>query len=55
MYLRLADLRGFEELMIDFAEEPPELQLLIDIVLEYNMRQLKIILENNKSKVLIWR
>ena len=42
----------FEELMIDFAEEPPELQLLIDIVLEYNMRQLKIILENNKSKVL---
>ncbi len=52
MYLRLADLRGFEELMIDFAEEPPELQLLIDIVLEYNMRQLKIILENNKSKVL---
>ena len=30
MYLRLADLRGFEELMIDFAEEPPELQMLID-------------------------
>ena len=24
MYLRLADLRGFEEIMIDFAEEPPE-------------------------------
>ncbi len=23
MYLRLQDLRGFEELMIDFAEEPP--------------------------------
>ena len=33
MYLRLGDLRGFEELMIDFAEEPPELQMLIDIVL----------------------
>jgi uroporphyrinogen decarboxylase len=39
MYLRLSDLRGFEELMIDFAEEPPELQILIDIVLNYNLRQ----------------
>ncbi len=52
MYLRLADLRGFTELMIDFAEEPPELQMLIDIVLEYNMRQLEIILKNNNSPVL---
>ena len=25
MYLRLSDLRGFEEIMVDFAEEPPEL------------------------------
>ncbi len=25
MFLRLTDLRGFEEAMIDFAEEPPEL------------------------------
>ncbi len=41
MYLRLCDLRGFEELMLDFAEEPPELQMLIDIVLAYNLRQLK--------------
>ena len=40
MYLRLADLRGFEELMIDFAEEPPELRMLIDIVLENNMKKL---------------
>ncbi|MEI6788218.1 MAG: uroporphyrinogen decarboxylase family protein [bacterium] len=39
MYLRLGDLRGFEELMIDFAEEPPELQMLIDMVLNYNLRQ----------------
>jgi len=42
MYLRLQDLRGFEELMIDFAEEPPELQQLIDIVLEYNLRQVRL-------------
>ncbi|MBN1249945.1 MAG: hypothetical protein JXC32_19940, partial [Anaerolineae bacterium] len=39
MYLRLQDLRGFEELMIDFGEEPPELQMLIDKVLAYNLRQ----------------
>jgi hypothetical protein len=44
MYLRLFDLRGFEEMMVDFAEEPPELQILIDKVLEYNMRQLDIAL-----------
>lgn len=45
MYLRLQDLRGFEELMVDFAEEPPELQLLIDTVLEYNLRQVRLRLE----------
>lgn len=44
MYLRLADLRGFEEIMIDFAEEPAELQMLIDIVLEHNVRELEQIL-----------
>jgi len=42
MYLRLLDLRGFEEAMTDFAEEPPELQLLIDKVLEYNLRQARL-------------
>jgi len=41
MYLRLGDIRGFEEIMVDFAEEPPELQMLIDKVLEYNLRQVK--------------
>jgi len=41
MYLRLGDLRGFEQVMMDFAEEPPELQMLIDKVLEYNLRQVK--------------
>jgi len=45
MYLRLQDLRGFEELMLDFAEEPPELQMLIDTVLEYNLRQVRLRLE----------
>jgi uroporphyrinogen decarboxylase len=52
MYLRLADLRGFEELMIDFAQEPPELQMLIDIVLEYNVRQVKNILRQTDYPVL---
>ena len=41
MYLRLCDLRGFEEIMVDFAEEPPELQMLIDIVLDHNMKELE--------------
>ncbi len=50
MYLRLGDLRGFEEIMIDFAEEPPELQMLIDTVLEYNMRQAKIRLSQIKPE-----
>ena len=42
MYLRLGDLRGFEEVMVDFAEEPPELQQLIDTVLQYNLRQAEL-------------
>lgn len=42
MYLRLGDLRGFEELMLDFGEEPPELQQLLDTVLAYNLRQAEI-------------
>ena len=46
MYLRLGDLRGFEELMVDFAEEPPELQLLIDTVLAYNLRQARLRLDD---------
>jgi uroporphyrinogen decarboxylase len=50
MYLRLADLRGFEELMIDFAEEPPELQMLLDTVLAYNLRQGKLMLERRKGR-----
>jgi hypothetical protein len=45
MYMRLFYLRGFEELMVDFAEEPPELQMLIDIVLEHNMKELELTLK----------
>jgi hypothetical protein len=51
MYLRLLDLRGFEEIMIDFFEEPPELQMLIDKVLKYNLRQTELMLKNNKSRM----
>jgi len=53
MYLRLMDLRGFEELMIDFAEEPPELQRLIDIVRDYNIRQTEIIVKNSSDQEVI--
>jgi len=51
MYLRLCDLRGFEEMMVDFAEEPPELQMLIDVVLGYNMRQLDELMKNPLPKI----
>ena len=46
MYLRLLDLRGFEEAMLDFAEECGELQILIDKVLEYNCIQIKHLLQH---------
>lgn len=52
MYLRLSDLRGFAELMLDFAEEAPELQMLIDIVLEYNMKNLEVRLQNHSGKII---
>jgi hypothetical protein len=51
MYLRLLDLRGFEEAMFDFAEEAPELQILIDKVLEYNMLQLDVAIKKNSGPV----
>lgn len=38
MFQRLYYLRGFRNLMIDFVAEPPELQKLIDMVLDYNMK-----------------
>lgn len=41
MFLQLTYLRGYEECMIDFAEEPEELTILIEKVLEYNMRQIR--------------
>ncbi len=53
MFMRLYYLRGFEELMIDFAEEPPELQMLIDLVLEHNMRELEIILSKQQGRRII--
>ncbi len=54
LYLRLADLRGFDELMMDFADEPPELQMLIDVVLEYNMRQLRNLLASQTEEGLLY-
>lgn len=53
MYLRLGDLRGFEEIMIDFAEEPPELQMLLDTVLEHNMQTLERIIRAQKPPGMI--
>ncbi|MCX7805176.1 MAG: hypothetical protein N3A38_08310 [Planctomycetota bacterium] len=41
MFLRLTYLRGYEEAMLDFAEEPPELNHMISIVRDYNVGQMK--------------
>jgi len=46
MYMRLFYLRGFEELMMDFADEPPELRRLIDIVVEYNAGEIQRMMQN---------
>jgi len=51
LYLRLLDLRGFEEAMLDFAEECDELQQLIDKVTAYNLYQLDVVLANNPGPV----
>ena len=52
MYLRVLDLRGFENAMEDFADEPPELQILLDRVLEYNMIQLEIKLKTAREPLM---
>lgn len=54
MFLRLMDLRGFEEIMVDFAEEPPELQRLIDVVRDYNIRQTEIAVEKNPDSEILY-
>ena len=55
MYLRLLDLRGFEEAMVDFAEECEELQILIDKVVEYNCLQVSIVLPKfSKGELMIF-
>lgn len=35
---RLHFLRGFDNLMVDFATDPPELHKLLDVLFEYNMK-----------------
>jgi len=52
MFLRLFDLRGFEEMMVDFAEEPPELQRLVDVVLDHNMANLERLLETEEGPLI---
>ena len=54
MYLRLLDLRGFEEAMMDFAEEPEELKTLIDTVCDYNVRQTHLLVDTNPNPILFF-
>jgi len=51
MFLRLTYLRGYEESMIDFAEEPPELEMLIDLVLQYNMGEIRRALQDSPKQL----
>jgi len=51
MFQRLYYLRSFEKLMVDFAEEPPELQILIDKVLEHNLAVVQNRLRDNPEIV----
>jgi len=53
MYLRLLDLRGYEEAMIDFAEECDELQILIDKVCDYNVQQMELMCAKEESPLII--
>ena len=45
MYLRILDLMGFEDAMIEFATESREIQILIDKVLEYNCYQIEAVVD----------
>lgn len=51
LYLRILDLRGFEEAMVDFAEEPPELELLLDKVTDGVTRQTRWLAENTDARM----
>jgi len=54
MFLRLTYLRGYEEVMVDFAEEPPELQHLIDLVLRYNVSQVSKLLTQHRPPEILY-
>jgi uroporphyrinogen-III decarboxylase len=45
MFQRLYYLRGFTNLMKDFVLQPPELNKLVDVVLDYNMKLIRRWLE----------
>lgn len=53
MYLRILDLRGFEEAMLDFAEECDEIKILIDKVCDYNVRQMNLNCKKNESPLVL--
>lgn len=54
MYLRLLDLRGFEESMMDFAEEDEALTVLIDKVLKYNLIQAQVIADRSEPGQIVY-
>lgn len=53
LYLRYLDLRGFEEAMIDFAEEAPETDILLDKITTAECRQMEWLVRNTDPGVMI--
>ena len=53
MLLRLCDLRGLENLMMDFVDEPPQLQKLVDMVTDYNVAVVEKLLADNPRTVVL--
>lgn len=45
MYLRITDLMGFENAMMEFAAESEEIQILIDKICEYNCYQVEAVVD----------
>lgn len=54
MYLRILDLLGFENAMIAFAEESEALEHVIEVVLEYNISQIKKQLANYDYPIIMF-
>jgi len=54
MYLRILDLRGFDEAMLDFAEEPEELPVLLEKITAANVRHVDALCRERRDRMLMF-